>query len=355
MADRCQHLCNNEIRYTHPGRLLRQISVNFLTYSGTFVRNEDNAEDRDRWADVKGPKVVPRGVRTYLDWALGLYIMAVPINFRPSSRNQPQEPKAAMPRFAANITMMFNEVDFLDRFEAAARAGFKGVEYLFPYDYEPDRLAEKLEANGLTQALHNLPAGDWQAGDRGLACRPDRVGEFQDGVGKAIEYATELGCKRVNCLAGIPSERADPDQVRQTFVDNLKFAASRLDEAGVELVTEPINTRDIPGFYLCHTDQARSIIEDVGSPNLGLQHDIYHMQVMEGDLAPTIEANLDVIRHIQIADTPGRHEPGTGEINYPFIFELLDRLGYDGWVGCEYRPLTTTAAGLGWVEPYLSS
>ena len=258
-----------------------------------------------------------------------------------------------MPRFAANLTMMFNEVDFLDRFEAAARAGFEAVEYLFPYEYEKDDLAERLRRNGLTQALHNLPAGDWDAGERGIACLPDRVGEFQDGVGKAIEYATALGCRQVNCLAGTEPEGADGDALRETFVGNLRFAAAKLQEAGMRLLTEPINTRDIPGFYLRHTAQARSIIEEVGSDNLSLQYDVYHMQIMEGDLTPTIEANLDAIRHVQIADNPGRNEPGTGEINYPFLFRALDRLGYDGWVGCEYKPLTTTEAGLGWAEPYL--
>jgi len=259
-----------------------------------------------------------------------------------------------MPRFAANLTMLFNEVDFLDRFEAAARAGFEAVEYLFPYDYEKDQLVERLQVNGLTQVLHNLPAGDWNTGERGIACLPSRVGEFQDGVGSAIEYATALGCKQVNCLAGVPPPEADYDTLRETFVGNLGFAAARLHGAGIRLLIEPINTRDIPNFYLRHTSQARSIIDEVGSDNLWLQYDVYHMQIMEGDLVPTIEANLDAIRHVQIADNPGRNEPGTGEINYEFLFGELDRLGYDGWTGCEYKPLTTTEAGLGWAEPYLS-
>ena len=258
-----------------------------------------------------------------------------------------------MPRFAANLTMMFNEVDLLDRFEAAASAGFRGVEYLFPYGYDKDQLRERLERYGLTQVLHNLPAGDFNAGDRGVACDPARVAEFQDGVGEGIRYATALGCKQVNCLVGVPPAGVDADRCRETIVSNLRFAAPELESAGVGLVIEPLNTRDVPGFYLTHSDQARSIIDEVGSPNLHLQYDIYHMQIMEGDLARTIEANLDIIRHFQLADNPGRNEPGTGEINYPFLFDFLDGIGYDGWIGCEYRPATTTEAGLGWVARYL--
>jgi hydroxypyruvate isomerase len=257
-----------------------------------------------------------------------------------------------MPKFAANLTFLFNEVVFLQRFEAAAKAGFKGVEYLFPYEYPKEQIAELLQRNGLAQALFNLPAGDWGAGERGIACHPDRVGEFQEGVGKAIEYAKALGCGQVNCLAGIAPRRVSQQRLRETFVSNLRFAASELEKAGVRLLIEPINTRDIPGFYLCHAAQARAIIEDVGSGNLGLQYDVYHMQIMEGDLAHTIEANKDIIRHVQIADNPGRHEPGTGEINYPFLFGFLDKLGYSGWIGCEYRPLGATEAGLGWIAPY---
>ena len=258
-----------------------------------------------------------------------------------------------MPRFAANLTMMFNEVDFLDRVGAAAEAGFKGVEYLFPYDYDKDTLAEGLDRHDLTQALHNLPAGDWNAGERGIACHPDRVDEFQQGVGEAIDYATALGCKQVNCLAGIAPEGAAPEKLRQTFVANLSFAAAKLEEAGIRLLIEPINTTDIPGFYLCRSSQARSVIDEVGSSNLALQYDIYHMQIMEGDLVRTIERNRDIISHVQIADNPGRNEPGTGEINYPFLFEFLDKVGYEGWIGCEYRPLTDTRSGLGWIKPYL--
>ncbi len=258
-----------------------------------------------------------------------------------------------MPRFAANLTMLFNEVDFLDRFGAAASAGFKGVEYLFPYDYDKDLLAELLAKHDLTQVLHNLPAGDWEAGDRGNACDPDRVGEFQEGVGRAIEYAEALGCTMVNCLAGIPPRTVNAEKVHETLMGNLRYATAALEEAGIRLVIEPINTIDIPGFHITSTRQARSIINETGSDNVFLQHDIYHMQIMEGDLARTIGSNLDIIRHIQIADNPGRNEPGTGEINYPFLLRSIDDLGYDGWIGCEYRPKTVTEEGLGWISPYL--
>ena len=258
-----------------------------------------------------------------------------------------------MVKLAANLTMMFNEVDFLDRFEAAAQAGFKGVEYLFPYDFDKAALAEGLERHGLTQALHNLPAGDFAGGERGIAIFADRQGEFQEGVGRAIDYAKTLGCTQLNCLAGIAPEGADPEGLRRTFVDNLRFAAGALDAEGIALLIEPINTRDIPGFFLSTTAQALGIMDDVGAANLRLQYDVYHMQIMEGDLAPTVEAHLDRIAHIQIADTPGRHEPGTGEINYPFVFSHLDKIGYAGWIGCEYVPATTTTDGLDWAASYL--
>jgi hydroxypyruvate isomerase len=259
-----------------------------------------------------------------------------------------------MIKLAANLTWMFGEVDFLDRFEAAANAGFHGVEYLFPYAYEKEKLLERLQMNGLTQVLHNLPAGDWAAGERGIACLPDRKTEFQEGVGRAIEYATTLGCKQLNCLSGITPKGVALDKVRETLTSNLKFAAGALAAAGIRLHLEAINTRDIPGFYVCRTAQALEIVDEVGSPNLSLLYDIYHMQVMEGDLAPTIERNLARIGHMQLADNPGRHEPGTGEINYPFLFRFIDKIGYAGWIGCEYKPQTTTTAGLGWAKPYLS-
>jgi hydroxypyruvate isomerase len=258
-----------------------------------------------------------------------------------------------MPKFNANLTMLFNEVDFLDRFEAARRAGFNGVEYLFPYAHRKQDLAEHLRVNGLAQVLHNLPAGDWARGERGIACLPDRVAEFQDGVGVAIEYAQALQCTQLNCLAGITPAGFDPAQIRDTLVSNLRFAAAQLKRAGIRLLLEPCNTRDIPGFYLNRSQQAIDIIDAVGADNLYLQYDIYHMQVMEGNLAPTIERHLQRIGHLQLADNPGRNEPGTGEINYPFLFGYLDKLGYSGWVGCEYKPAKGTVEGLGWLRPYL--
>ncbi len=257
-----------------------------------------------------------------------------------------------MPDLAANLTMMFREYNFLDRFEAAAQAGFKAVEYLFPYEYEVNQLADLLKNNNLKQVLYNLPAGDWTKGERGIAILPDRVDEFQEGVGYAIEYASTLGCTQVNVLSGIAPKGADPDKLLQTFIDNLHFAAVKLKENGIRLVIEAINTRDIPYFFLCGTQQSLDIIAACGKANIKLQYDIYHMQIMEGDLAPTIEKNLSSIGHIQLADNPGRHEPGTGEINYPFLFNFLDNIGYKGWIGCEYIPATTTSEGLGWFEPY---
>ncbi|MGO4474699.1 hydroxypyruvate isomerase [Massilia sp. 2TAF26] len=255
-----------------------------------------------------------------------------------------------MPKFAANLTMLFNEIPFLDRFQAAADAGFKGVEYLFPYAFEAGALAERLDRHQLTQVLHNLPAGDWDKGERGIACIPGRAGEFQDGVGRAIDYARELGCKQLNCLAGIAPAGADPERVHQTFVDNVRFASVKLKEAGIRLLIEPVNNRDIPGFWLNRTGQAIAIIDEVGSDNLFLQYDIYHAQRMEGELGNTIARHLGRIAHIQVADNPGRNEPGTGEINYPWLFRHIDKLGFEGWIGCEYKPAADTRAGLGWIE-----
>jgi hydroxypyruvate isomerase len=259
-----------------------------------------------------------------------------------------------MPRFCANLTMLYGEHGFLDRFAAAAADGFKGVEYLFPYDFPKEELQERLGRHGLVQVLHNLPAGDWGGGDRGIGAVPGREGEFQDGVGRAIDYATALGCRQVNCLAGVPPEGADPERVRRTLVGNLRFAAPRLAEAGIRLLLEPVNTRDIPGFFVNRSAQAMAIIEEVGSDNLHLQYDFYHTQVMEGDLVPTFKRLKDKIAHVQLADNPGRNEPGTGEINYPFVFDALDAAGYAGWVGCEYKPKGRTSDGLAWFAPYRS-
>jgi hydroxypyruvate isomerase len=257
-----------------------------------------------------------------------------------------------MPKFCANLTFLFTELPFMERFAAAAKAGFRAVEYMSPYEFPKEQLADALREHKLSQVLFNLPAGDWASGERGIACHPDRVGEFQDGVGKAIEYASALGCSQVNCLAGVCPD-APEERQRAAFVSNLKFAALKLGEAGVRLLIEPINDRvDIPGFYLTRSQQALDIMHEVGSDNLYLQYDIYHMQVMEGDLARTIERVLPQIAHLQLADNPGRHEPGTGEINYPFLFDHLERIGYEGWIGCEYKPAGKTAAGLAWIKPY---
>jgi hydroxypyruvate isomerase len=258
-----------------------------------------------------------------------------------------------VPRFAANLTMLFGEVEFLDRFALAARAGFRGVEYLFPYGHDKRELAEKLQRHELTQVLHNLPPGDWDRGERGIACLPGREREFQDGVGDAIEYATALGCRQVNCLAGIAPASAAPEVLRATFVENLRFAARALGDAGIKLLIEPINSiRDIPGFYLDRSAQALDIISEVGSDNLYLQYDVYHMHVMGEEMPATIERHLARIAHVQIADDPGRHEPGTGSIDFAFLFRLFDRIGYAGWIGCEYKPSTTTDAALEWLEEY---
>ncbi len=255
-----------------------------------------------------------------------------------------------MPKFAANLTMLFTELDFLDRFQAAAQAGFEAVEYLFPYAYDKRELAARLADHGLVQVLHNLPAGDWDAGERGIACHPGRAGEFREGVDRAIDYAQALGCPQVNCLAGKVPEGVSLEQAHRTFVDNLRHAAQRLAGAGIRLLIEPINTYDIPGFFLSRSDQALAILDEVDSPNLKIQYDIYHAQRMEGELANTISRNLERIGHIQIADNPGRNEPGTGEIHYPWLLRHIDRAGYQGWIGCEYKPAGRTRDGLGWMR-----
>ena len=255
-----------------------------------------------------------------------------------------------MPKFNANLTMLFNEVEFLDRFRAAKDAGFRAVEYLFPYAYRKEDLVERLQGHGLTQVLHNLPAGNWAGGERGIACHPDRVGEFQDGVGTAIDYAHALGCTQLNCLVGIAPAGCDAARVHDTLVRNLQFAAAALGRARIALLIEACNTRDIPGFYLNRSQQAIDLIDAVGSDNL-FSVRIYHMQVWRGTRATIERPAADPPP--PAGRQPGRHEPGTGEINYPFLFEFIDRLGYTGWIGCEYRPAAATSAGLGWIEPYL--
>ena len=255
-----------------------------------------------------------------------------------------------MPRFAANLTMLFTEHPFLHRFEPAAQAGFDAVEFLFPYAYSAEEIKQQLDRHGLKLVLHNLPPGDWDAGERGIACHPDRVAEFRAGVAQGITYAKALGVGQLNCLAGkAPADVADA-VLRKTLVENLRFAAAALKDAGLRLLIEPINTFDIPGFYLNRTAQAVAILDEVGADNAFVQYDIYHAQRMEGELAATLQKYLPRIGHIQLADNPGRNEPGSGEINYPFLFAHLDRIGYSGWIGCEYKPAATTEAGLGWRE-----
>jgi hydroxypyruvate isomerase len=257
-----------------------------------------------------------------------------------------------MPRFAANLTMLFTEAPFLDRFERAAKAGFEAVEFLFPYPFEPAEIKERLAANRLTLVLHNLPAGNWDAGERGIACHPDRVDEFRESVARAIRYATALGAPQCNCLAGKAPAGVDDAALRATLVANLKYAAGEFSKAGLRLLIEPINTYDIPGFYLNRTAQAVKILDDVGADNAFVQYDLYHAQRMEGELAATAQKYLARIGHMQLADNPGRNEPGTGEINWAFLFAHLDRIGYRGWIGCEYKPATTTEAGLGWRQKF---
>ncbi|KXB30368.1 hydroxypyruvate isomerase [Dechloromonas denitrificans] len=254
-----------------------------------------------------------------------------------------------MPKFAANLSFLFTEQPFPERFKLAAAAGFRGVEYLFPYDYPAADVAGWLREAGLEQVLFNLPAGDWAAGERGLACLPGRQGEFAESVERACEYAMLLDCSRLHCLAGLRPPGHDEAELEATYLANIRFAADRCASIGATLLIEPINSRiDMPGYWLDDVKKGFCLLDQVDRSNVKLQLDLYHAQIIQGDLARTIEANLGRIGHIQIADNPGRHEPGTGEINYPFLFNLLDRLGYAGWVGCEYKPLTTTEAGLGW-------
>lgn len=258
-----------------------------------------------------------------------------------------------MPKFSANLSFLYADLPFLDRFAAAAKDGFKAVEYVGPYGFPAEDVAAALKANGLTQALFNLPAGNWDGGERGIGCHADRVTEFQAGVETAIRYGQALGCDRINCLAGIAPAGSPVEECDTVLLANLKYAAPRLADAGIKLLLEPINLRDIPGFHVSTTHHAERLLDAVGSDNLFIQYDVYHTQVMQGDLIPTYARLKDRIGHVQIADNPGRNEPGTGEINYGFVLSELDRLGYDGWVGCEYKPKAGTSAGLGWMKPYL--
>jgi len=253
-----------------------------------------------------------------------------------------------MPKFAANLTMLFNEVPFMDRFEQAANAGFEAVEFLFPYDFAAEDIRAKLKDHKLALVLHNLPAGEWAAGERGIACHPNRVDEFRAGVAKAISYAKVLEVGQLNCLAGKLPDGVSAQQAHGVFVENLRFAAGELKKAGLRLLIEPINTFDIPGFFLNRTDQALAILKEVGADNLYIQYDIYHAQRMEGEVAATLRDRLPQIGHLQLADNPGRNEPGTGELNYAFLFKHIDAIGYTGWIGCEYKPKAATVDGLGW-------
>ena len=258
-----------------------------------------------------------------------------------------------MPRLAANLTMMYAEHAFLDRFKAAASDGFQGVEFLFPYEFAAADLKSRLQDNGLTQALFNAPPGDWAAGERGIASLPGREAEFQRGLDQALEYAAQLGNRSLHVMAGLI--RADQNRAthREVYLKNLARAAAAAASAGITIVIEPINTRDIPGFFLNRQDDAQAICAEVGADNLKVQFDCYHCQIVEGDIAVKLQRDIAGIGHIQIAGVPDRHEPDLGELHYPYLFERIDALGYTGWIGCEYRPRAGTSAGLGWARPYL--
>lgn len=255
-----------------------------------------------------------------------------------------------MLKFAANLSMMFTEVTMLERFAAAKASGFTGVEFLFPYEFQPDELAGRLHDNGLIQALFNLPPGDWSAGERGIAALPGRENEFRDSVEVALSYAEALGCKTLHVMAGVTPEGTTHAQMFDTLVENLMLAADSFAQAGITAVLEPLNSQDVPGYFLSRAADAALVIESVKRDNVRLQFDFYHAQIMGGDLARTYESHADLVGHIQIAGVPDRHEPDIGEINYPYIFNLINRLGYKDWIGCEYKPRTTTASGLSWLH-----
>ena len=258
-----------------------------------------------------------------------------------------------MPQFAANLSMLWNELPFLDRFDAAAKAGFKAVEFLFPYDFKAEDIAERLQRNRLQLVLHNLPPGDWAAGERGMACIPGREDEFRAGVAKAAEYAPVIGVQRWHCMAGLVPAGVSEAQARATWVANVRYAAAEAKKLGLPLLIEPINTFDMPGYFVNRPRQAIALMDEVGVDNVFLQYDIYHAQRMEGELCNTIKDLLPRIAHMQLADTPGRHEPGTGEIHYRNLFDFVGGLGYQGWIGCEYKPRDSTAGGtdrgLSWI------
>lgn len=258
-----------------------------------------------------------------------------------------------MPRFAANLTMMYNEHAFLERFAAAARDGFKAVEYLFPYEFPAAELKARLDAHGLVQALFNAPPGDWAAGERGIASLPGRDDEFRRAIDTALDYARVIGNDTLHVMAGLIAPTQDRARHRDVYLRNLAHAAEAARAQNVTIVIEPINPRDMPGFFLNRQDDAQAICREVGAPNLLVQFDCYHCQIVEGDLAMKLKRDIAGIGHIQIAGVPQRHEPDVGEIHYPYLFELIDALGYDGWIGCEYRPKAGTSEGLGWLAPYL--
>lgn len=258
-----------------------------------------------------------------------------------------------MPRFAANLSMMYQEHGFLDRFAAAASDGFQAVEYLFPFEHPAAEIRRRLDDNGLTQVLFNAPPGNWAAGERGTAALPGRETEFRTGFAQALEYAAVLGNERVHVMAGIVASDADAARCRAVYLENLAYAAASAAKHGLTVLIEPINTRDMPGYFLSRQDDAHAICAQVGAANLRVQFDCYHCQIMEGDLAVKLKRDMAGIGHIQIAGVPERHEPDLGEVNYPYLFDVIDGLGYDGWIGCEYRPRAGTSAGLGWARPYL--
>ncbi|MBM3364027.1 MAG: hydroxypyruvate isomerase family protein [Betaproteobacteria bacterium] len=258
-----------------------------------------------------------------------------------------------MPRFAANLSMMYNEVPFLDRFAAAAADGFEAVEFLFPYEHPPEEIAHRLQSHGLEQVLFNLPPGDWAAGERGMACLPGREAEFARSVQTALPYARATGCRRLHAMAGIvPQQGVSLAQARATYVANLRDAAQTLAPHGITLLIEPINTRNMPGYFLNYQQQAHDVLAEVDRPNLKVQMDFYHCQVMEGDLMRRLQKHVGGVGHVQIAGVPDRHEPDTGEVRYDYLFDQLDALGYEGWIGCEYIPAGATSAGLGWLRQY---